>query len=113
MIYFKVAESGLFIMVAFVTYAIIFWKYKKSRDAVRQYQDSGNMDENESDSIVQTFLKSRFYVSIIIILTYLMFNTIPFCIFIILNQNGTVEHRDRDTATFSRFRCIWVTPLTL
>ena len=89
---FIVTISVLFIVVAFVTYAVIFWKYMKSRDAIHRYDPSTNMSQQQA-SIAQTFLNSRFYVSILIILTYLMFNTIPFCTAVILSKNGKVIER--------------------
>ena len=68
------ATSILFIMVALVTYAVIFWKFMKSRAAVRHSGFSKDVNQQQS-SIIRTFHQSRFYVSILIILTYLLFNT--------------------------------------
>ena len=101
-LYFSLLESSLFIMVALVTYAIIFRKYNKSRYRVRRCQVSGNMDVSRvnSLSIVQTFFKSRFYVSLLIILTYLLFNTIPFCIYVKLSHIGRRKHTPGNVATF-------------
>ena len=90
-IYYALAQSIAFIIVAFLTYAVIFWKYKKSRDSLRQFQNSGNIEGAEQSSAVQMFRNSRFYVSVLIILTYLLFITIPFCVFVIHMGKGTFE----------------------
>ena len=80
LIYVNVSLSLLYIIVALVTYAVIFDKFKKSRHSTRRLkQDIG---KRAWTALADTFLKSRFYVSILIILTYLIFNTIPFCVFI-------------------------------
>ena len=102
-LYFTLAQSCLFIIVAFVTYATLFWRYVKSRNALRQYRDSNAEDLNGSHSIAQTFLESRFYVSILIILSYLVFSTIPFAIIIIsksVSEKGNFKRQYGDGATF-------------
>ena len=76
-IYILAAFSILFTVVALVTYAVIFWKYVESRDMTRQHAVPDS-DRSSHTSAVQAFLKSRFYISVLIILTYMLFNTIPF-----------------------------------
>ena len=79
---FTLVQSISFILVSFVVYSAIFWKYKRSRESLRQFQISGPANgNNEHSSGLQIFRNSRFYVSILIILTFLLFNTIPYCFF--------------------------------
>ena len=80
-LYITVVFSALFIVVAVVTYAVLFWKFWSSRQLANRPSHS-NQDQVNSVSMFQTFLKSRFYVSILIFLTYLLFNTIPYIIYI-------------------------------
>ena len=74
-----VSFSLLYIVVATVTYAVIFVEYYKSRYTAQRLNDAEQSESNPT-SALQLFLKSRFYVSVLIILTYLLFNTIPLCV---------------------------------
>ena len=69
------STSCFFILTAVVTYSFIFWEYKKSRESRAQYFSSP--EGREQISLTQTFLKSRFYITVLIVFTYLVFNTIP------------------------------------
>ena len=80
--YVIVGSSAFYNIVATITYAVIFWKYVRSKLRVQGSNDPN--DGHQRISTVQTFVKSRFYVSVLIILTYLLFNTIPFCVIAIL-----------------------------
>ena len=80
--YTILASSIFYNVVAVFTYIVVFWKYVKSKVRVQRSNDAN--DGQQRLSTVQTFLKSRFYVSVLIILTYLLFNTIPFCVIAIL-----------------------------
>ena len=86
--YVGLVKSIAYIVLAFVTYLVIFWKYKKSRDSLHQFQSSENTERSEHSSFLQMFRKSRFYVSVLIIFTYLLFITIPYCVFAFLSANG-------------------------
>ena len=77
LVYVTLTFRILFICIALITYSVIFWKYRKSIDIARHQNLSGN-DRRTRTSALQTFLKSRFYISALIILTYIFFNTIPF-----------------------------------
>ena len=92
-IYFTLFQSIAFIMVSFVVYSAIFWKYKQSRDLLRQFQISGSTIGNEHSSTLQMFRNSRFYVSFLIILTFLLFNTIPYCFFTLMIRDGELMIR--------------------
>ena len=71
-VYFKVVFSFLYILLAIMTYTVIFWKYKISRRLSRSQDVPINDKRNRT---------SRFYVAVFIILSYLVFNVIPFCTF--------------------------------
>ena len=72
-IYMSVAASLLFVVVAIVTYIVIFWKFKKSRDAMRRLQ--GPQGSSQSSA---RLVKSKFYIPVLIIFTYLVFAAIPY-----------------------------------
>ena len=77
-LYSNTALSIFYVLLAAATYSVLFWKYMKSRKLMHNNQTQ--QGENESStSISQTFLKSRFYVSVLIVFTYLIFDTIPSC----------------------------------
>ena len=100
-IYFNVCISSFYILLAMVTYIVLFTEFKKSRDIARQQNSSDEGRESPAPAI-QTFLKSRFYVSVLIISTYLIFNTIPFCAFItsykdMVNDKKESKQYCRDT----------------
>ena len=108
-VYFTLVQSIAFIAVSFVIYSAIFWKYKQSRDALRRSfhisassssnnnnnnstttnnNNNSSTNVNEHNSAVKLFRSSRFYVSILIILTFLLFNTIPYCFLTLIIKNG-------------------------
>ena len=91
MVYLNLAKSIAFIIVSIGTYNVLFWKYKKSGDSLHQFQISGDTDQNEHTSALQMFRNSRFYVSVLIISTYLLFHTIPYCVLTFLIENGYVS----------------------
>ena len=88
---YSVAASFFHLFVVLFTYTIIFWKYHKSRNSV---QNSNTSDGHRNVSTLQTFIGSRFYVSIFIVFTYFLFDTIPFCVIAFLNT------RDLETVIF-------------
>ena len=73
-VYSAVVASLLYIVVAVVTYTVIFLKYKHSREAARQYVPRKQIQQI---SLIRVFLNSRFFVSLLIILTYLFFRATP------------------------------------
>ena len=75
MVYAMLSFSIAYVIFALSTYVFIFWTYLKSRSVQRT--SNGEGDEN---SALQTFLQSRFYVSVLIIFTYLLFNVMPFTV---------------------------------
>ena len=90
--YVIVGSSVFYNVVAIFTYVVIFWKYVRSKVRVRHSNDPN--DGQQRVSTVEVFVKSRFYVSVLIILTYLIFNTIPYCVHAILYPNSwTTNYR--------------------
>ena len=79
-VYFKVVFSVLYILVALITYAVIFWKYKISRGLSGPQDVLINGTRNRP---------SRFYVALLIILSFLMFNIVPFCTFAVSHKYTT------------------------
>ena len=100
MVYIISAKSIAFITVSIGTYNVLFWKFKKSRDTIRQFQISDDTGRNEP-SALQMFRNSRFYVSVLIIFTYLLFNTIPYCVFTFLIENGYLTNKNHITTESS------------
>ena len=98
--YVGLVKSIAYIVLAFVTYLVIFWKYKKSRDSLHQFQSSENTERSEHSSFLQMFRKSRFYVSVLIIFTYLLFITIPYGVFVFLSANGKLLENKTITTEF-------------
>ena len=96
-IYITSAKSVAFIKVSIVTYTVIFWKYKKSRDRMHQFQSPDITDRNQQSSTLHMFRNSRFYVSVLIIFTYLLFNTIPYCVFTFLIENNYLTNKKHIT----------------
>ena len=101
MVYIVSAKSVAFIIVSIGTYNVLFWKYKKSRDSIRQFTISGDTDKNEHTSALQMFRNSRFYVSVLMILTYLLFHTIPYCVLTFLIENSYLSMKNHVTAESS------------
>lgn len=67
----KMVFSLCYTLVALITYVVIFLNYKKSRSLIH-----GRSNRS-----------SRFYVAVLIIFSYLLFNTIPFCTFAISDKD--------------------------
>ena len=65
--YFYTPLNILFIILAVFTYIFIFREYKKSVD----------MNSSRQNSIFIVFYKSQFYISVLLILTFLLFIIIP------------------------------------
>ena len=99
--YAGLVKSIVFIMLAAVTYSVIFWKYKKSRESLRRFQSPDNMEINKYSSSLQIFRKSRFYVSVLIIFTYLLFIIIPYCVFAFLSANDKLLKKKTTTTEFN------------
>ena len=74
--YFQLVFSIIFVVTAFSTYAAIFWKYRKSRNALRR-SGSSNEDGKRNSHL-------RFRIPALIIFTFLIFDSVPLCIWVIL-----------------------------
>lgn len=99
MVHVTLAQLIAFTILALVTYSVIFWKYKKSRDSLHRFEISDNTERNEQSSALQMFRNSRFYVSILISTTFLVFITIPFCVDTFLSANGQLQNDNYSTST--------------
>ena len=79
--YVRVVMSLLYTCLAVGTYVVLFCFYVKSRRAVRSSQ-RGNIVErvDEQQSVLKMFMDTKFYISLLIILTYILFSCVPLCI---------------------------------
>ena len=75
--------SVVFVVTAILTYATIFWKYRKSRNSLRN--DSSNKSEQQHSQF-------RFHIPMLIIFTHLIFNAIPLIIWIAHEKNNFWAH---------------------
>ena len=81
-VYFYPLCNILFLLLALFTYTFMFWKYKNSQ-RIKQRQPGSTVDQtttfatNHKQTLIKVFLQSRFYISVLIILTYVLFSTIP------------------------------------
>ena len=69
--YLLPAFSILFVITALLTYATIFWKYKMSRNSLEADSSNGNGQQHS---------RMHFYIPVLIISTYLIFNATPYII---------------------------------
>ena len=73
---FWLVLSILYVIIATLSYAIMFREYKRSREKTRTKARNGEEDSSHQ-STISVFLNSRFYVSVLIVVTYLLFKMIP------------------------------------
>ena len=76
--YVGVVFSVLFLAIALLTYVIIYWKNKKSARLLQNHKAQRENDQQQSTR--QQSHKIRFYIPGLIILTYLICDTIPLII---------------------------------
>ena len=76
--FYPTLEFG-FIVLAFVTYSFIFYKYKETR---RAPLIAGTRYQQKKESYFRIFRRSRFYISVLIILNFLVFMVIPDLIYL-------------------------------
>ena len=80
-LHLSTAFNMIFIAVAFVSYVLIFLRYKKSKDSL---QANGMVHGGRlHSSASQHFHKSRFHIPILIVLTYIIFNILPHLFYIL------------------------------
>ena len=70
-IYLQLAFSIFFVVTALLTYAIIFWKYKMSRNSLETATSNGNGQHQQHS-------RTHFYIPVLIISTYMILNATPF-----------------------------------
>ena len=75
-----------FLFLALLTYSFIFLQYRKSNDlrnnTIRASRGGGSGTIN--NSVTFLVFKNRFYISLLIVFTYLVFNIIPICVAFLL-----------------------------
>ena len=74
--YFYPPIEFAFIILALTTYGFIFHKYRKNRLDAPGYLDNCT-PRRRKNSTIQIFRKSRFYISVLLILTFLLFMIVP------------------------------------
>ena len=72
--YLNIFTSGFYILVAFVTYGFIFHKYRQSVALRKRTTAYGN---HHTDPRTAFSFKSRFYIPVLIILTFILFYLVP------------------------------------
>ena len=85
-IYLQLAFSIVFVVTALLTYEIIFWKYKVSRNSLETDSSNGNGQYQNSPT--------HFYIPALIIFTYLIFNATPYIMIIFIDKYvaGDIAH---------------------
>ena len=87
-VYFYPVSNIAFLLLASVTYIFMFWKYKNSQ-RIKQRQRRSTVGQtttfvpNHKLTLIKVFLQSRFYISVLIILTYVLFIIIPYCTYLL------------------------------
>ena len=87
-VYFYPICNILFLLLASFTYIFMFWTYKNSQ-RIKQRRPRSTVGQtttfapNHKQTLIKVFLQSRFYISVLIILTYVLFSTIPNCIYLL------------------------------
>ena len=71
--YFYPTLDVIFITLAFVTYTVLFWKYKLSRNFRVKITKIRKRRENSFD----VFRRSRFYIPVLLILSFLLLVLVP------------------------------------
>ena len=79
--YCQFVSSTVFVVTALSTYAVIFWKYRKSRNELRS---SGSSNENGQQNS-----RLRFRIPALIIFTFVLFDSFPLCIWVISYSSFT------------------------
>ena len=75
-LYVSAVISFVYVIVALVTYGFIFNNYTKSR-AMRHRGNTEGETNNNEPSIFQVFRQSKFFISILIITSFLVFVVLP------------------------------------
>ena len=81
-VYLQLAFSILFVITALLTYAIIFWKYKISRNSLEADSSNGNGQQQHSPM--------HFYIPLLIVSTYVILNATPYIIGIFIKKSNEV-----------------------
>ena len=90
----------LFIIIAFLTYSFIFHKFKQTR--VSPTQNTNGMSTSAGQNIFKVFQKSRFYIPVLLISTFIFFMAIPDLLnLFIVNINGNHDITLRITLKIS------------
>ena len=82
---FQLAFFILFVITSLLTYATIFWKYKMSRNSLEADPSNRNGQHQQQHSPM------HFYIPVLIISTYVIFNATPFIILIFIDEVIAVD----------------------
>ena len=82
-LYLHTPLSLTFIILAIVTYVLIFRKFKQTRITPSEYNHSGP-SSNQVSNVYTVFRKSKFFVSVLLISSFILFVEIPGFIFFIV-----------------------------
>ena len=100
-----------FILLAVVSYGFLFHKYKLSQSppatcasAVVKHKNSGN----KCSRLFKIFRTSRFYVSVLLITSFMLFMVLPNLVYMFYGVMGQHKSRGLDDALLVLFNCSYL-----
>ena len=99
--YFYPTVELSFIILAIVTYLFIFKQYQKSLRIPSHGGSRKNQHDKQHESAVQVFRMSRFYVSILLITSFIIFMLIPDLVYLFY---GVLQNNESSTL----LACCWI-----
>ena len=93
----------IFLLIAMVTYGFIFHKYKKSR--LPPAQPSFSTTRMRRQSTFQVFQKSRFYIPVLLITSFILFMAVPD--FIQMGYVASGQSHDGHFVLTTSLRILW------
>ena len=95
----------VFIILGMLTYALIFQKYRRSYvlqkqivqpSRLKRYKRASDKNAPEKPkSIFQVFIKSQFFIPVILILVFIIFVTIPDLVYLFCGMNAHAELKNK------------------
>ena len=98
--YLFLIADFLFILTAIASYVIIFYKYKRTRTqpTFAGIQSlGGNMNKN--NNFFTTFVNSRFYISVLLIVSFLLFMVVPDFIYAFATPSPSPSEQHNHSST--------------
>lgn len=74
-VYFYPTLDVIFIVLALITYSVLFWKYNMSQNF--RAKNKGKLARNRLENSFQAFRRSRFYIAVLLILSFVVLVLIP------------------------------------